>query len=70
MKKNVGNTDRIVRSVAGVVMVFLILAGAVEGTLAVVIGVVAVALLLTSAISFCPAYFALKLSTVNDQKSR
>ena len=70
MTKNVGNTDRIVRSVAAVIMLFLILTGAVEGTLAVVLGIVALALLLTSAISFCPAYLALKLSTIKGQKPK
>ena len=70
MTKNVGNTDRIVRSVAAVIMLFLILTGAVEGTLAVVLGIVAVALLLTSAIRFCPAYIPLKLSTIKGQKPK
>lgn len=70
MTKNVGTTDRIVRSVTAVVLLFLILTGAVEGTLAVVFGVVAAALLVTSAVSYCPAYVALKLSTLAGPKPK
>ena len=70
MTKNVGTTDRIVRSVSAVVLLFLILTGAVEGTLAVVFGVVAAALLITSAIQICPAYIPLKLSTLTGQKPK
>jgi hypothetical protein len=70
MTKNVGTTDRIIRSVAALVLLFLILTGAVEGTLAVVLGIVALLLLVTSAVSFCPAYFALKLSTFTARKAK
>lgn len=64
MLKNVGNTDRIIRSVAAVVMLLMILTGAVDGVAAIVLGVVAVVLLVTSALSSCPIYWALKLSTL------
>jgi len=70
MTKNVGTTDRIVRSVAGIVLLFLILTGAVEGTLAVILGILAAALLVTSAISYCPVYSPLKLSTIKGQKPK
>jgi hypothetical protein len=70
MTKNVGTTDRIVRSVSAVVLLFLILTGAVEGTLAVIFGIVAAALLVTSAIRFCPAYLPLKISTLAGPKPK
>lgn len=70
MTKNMGTTDRIVRSVAAVVILFLILTGALEGTAAIILGIVAVLLLLTSAISICPAYSLLKLSTITGQKPK
>ena len=70
MTKNVGTTDRIVRSVAGIVLLFLILTGAVEGTLAVILGILAAALLVTSAIQFCPAYIPLKMSTLSGPKPK
>lgn len=64
MTKNVGSADRAVRTIAALILGYLILSGSVEGTLAVVLGVVAITLLLTSAVAFCPAYYPLKISTV------
>lgn len=37
--------------------------GIVSGSTAIVLGAVAVLLLLTSAMTFCPVYFTLKIST-------
>lgn len=70
MTKNMGTADRIARTVGAIVILFLILTGALEGTAAVILGIVAVVLLLTSAVSFCPAYLPLKLSTNKGQKPR
>ena len=70
MTKNLGTTDRIVRSLSAVVLLFLILTGAIEGTLAVIFGIVAAALLVTSAISFCPVYLPLKISTLTGPKPK
>lgn len=64
MKKNLGTADRVVRAIAGIALLVLILTGTITGALAIILGVVAVALLLTSAMSFCPAYLPLKLSTI------
>jgi hypothetical protein len=64
MQKNVGSTDKMFRITAAVVLVALILFNTVTGTLAIVAGIVAVLLVGTSLLSFCPAYFPLKISTV------
>jgi hypothetical protein len=64
MKLNESNVDRIIRAVAGVVLLFLGFGGALSGGLAVVADVVGVVLLLTGAIGFCPLYAALKFSTL------
>jgi len=64
MKKNLGTADRVVRALAGIAVLVLILTNTITGTLAVVLGIVAVALLLTSAMSFCPAYLPMKISTI------
>jgi hypothetical protein len=64
MKLNESNADRIIRAVAGVVLLFLGFGGALSGTLAIVADVVGVVLLLTGAIGFCPLYAMLKLSTL------
>ena len=63
MKKNMGTTDRAIRTLAALVLAILILTGVVMGTTAIVLGVVAAVLLLTSMVSICPLYMALNIST-------
>ena len=64
MKLNESNVDRIIRAVAGVVLLFLGFGGALSGGLAVVANVLGAVLLLTGALGFCPLYALLKLSTL------
>jgi hypothetical protein len=63
MKKNLGTTDRVLRTLAALVIGYLLYNGTLTGTLEVILGIVAIALLLTSMISFCPVYALLKIST-------
>jgi hypothetical protein len=63
MKLNESNTDRIIRAVAGVVLLYLGFA-VLAGALAIVVDVVGVVLLLTGAVGFCPIYALFKLSTL------
>ena len=63
MKQNMGTIDRIVRLIAVVVIAALYFTGQISGTLAIVLGVVAVIFLVTSLIGWGPAYLPLKLST-------
>jgi uncharacterized membrane protein YkgB len=63
MKTNMGAVDRIVRTVLAVLVVVLYVTGRISGVLAVILGIVALAFLVTSAIGYCPAYSPLKLST-------
>jgi hypothetical protein len=62
MKKNVGSADRIIRTVAALVIAFFLLNGTITGTLGIVIGVV-ILLIGTSAISLCPVYALLGISS-------
>lgn len=64
MMKNMGSADRIVRTLLAIVLGILIFTGQVEGTLAIVLGIVAVVFLLTSAVSVCPLYMPFKISTL------
>jgi hypothetical protein len=64
MKLNESNTDRIIRAVAGVVVLYLGF-GVLGGALAIVADVVGVVLLATAAIGFCPLYALLKFSTLS-----
>lgn len=63
MKKNMGTVDRTLRVLAAIVIGVLLFTGTLEGTLAIVLGIAAVLLLLTSLMATCPAYFPLNLST-------
>ena len=63
MKKNMGTADRVVRTLVALGIGALYLAGAISGTVAIVLGVVAVAFLVTSCVGSCPAYEPLGIST-------
>ncbi len=63
MKKNVGSADRIIRTVAALVIAFFLLNGTVTGMLGIVLAIVAVLLIGTSAISLCPLYLLLGISS-------
>ena len=63
MKKNMGNTDRIVRIVIAAIFAVLYFTGTVTGTLGIVLLVLAAVFVLTSFISFCPLYAPFGLST-------
>ena len=61
--KNMGNTDRIIRIVAAIVMLlvaFLAQVGTVLATILIIFGVV---FILTSVVSFCPLYIPFKINT-------
>ena len=64
MKKNVGSADRLIRTLLAIVIGLLVLTGEVTGTLAIILGIVAVVLLATSTISFCPLYAPFRISTM------
>ncbi|MCL6508367.1 MAG: DUF2892 domain-containing protein [Bryobacteraceae bacterium] len=69
MKKNMGTIDRGVRTVIAIAIAVLYFTGQISGTLAVVLGIVAVAFLLTSLVSWCPTYVPFGLSTRKESKS-
>lgn len=63
MTVNEGSVDRIVRAVVGVALLAAWVFGWIGGTLAIVLGVVALVLLVTAAVGFCPLYRILGMST-------
>lgn len=63
MKKNVGTTDRVVRIVAAIIIAVMYFTHIIDGTLAIVLGAVAIILLATSFISFCPLYKILGINS-------
>lgn len=65
MKRNVGIIDRVVRLLIAVVLIGLYLTHVVTGTLALVLIVLAVVLVLTALIRFCPLYLPFGINTWN-----
>ena len=63
MKTNMGGLDRTLRVLIAIGIAVLYYIGAISGTLALVLGVVALVFLITSAIGFCPLYTLFRLST-------
>lgn len=63
MKLNMGPTDRVIRLVIAAVIAVLLYGGQVTGTLAVVLGIVAAAFVVTGLIGWCPGYLPFGLST-------
>lgn len=63
MKKNMGNTDRIVRLILAAVFGYLFFSGTVVGVLGYVLVALGAIFILTSFISFCPLYSLVGMST-------
>jgi hypothetical protein len=63
MKLNMGAWDRIIRILITLVIVILLVAGVLEGTLAVVLGIIAIIFFVTSVLGFCPLYVIFGTST-------
>jgi len=63
MKANMGSADKIIRIILAIVIGILYFANVITGTLATILLIVGGIFLLTSLVSFCPAYLPLGLST-------
>jgi K+-transporting ATPase A subunit len=66
MKKNMGTADRVIRTVIAVAIGVLYFTGRISGTLAIILGIVALVFLATSLIGWCPAYVPLGLKTCRE----
>lgn len=64
MTQNMGKADRTIRILAALAVGGLYAAGYLSGTVAIVLGVVAVAFVVTSFVGVCPAYLPFGLSTL------
>jgi hypothetical protein len=63
MKKNMGVVDRIIRTILAVVVIVLFAAKQITGVAAIILGILAIIFLLTSAVGLCPLYLPFKIST-------
>ena len=66
MKANMGTIDRIIRTALAILVGVLWYSGQISGTVAIVLGVLAIVFLLTSVVSFCPLYAPFRISTRKD----
>ena len=63
MKKNMGNADRTIRTIAAIAFAILYFTGTVTGTWGIVLLVLGGIFLLTSLVSFCPLYAMIGMDT-------
>ncbi|MHC1706442.1 MAG: DUF2892 domain-containing protein [Bacteroidales bacterium] len=56
MKKNVGSLDTIIRLIVVVIIGILYVMDIITGPAAIILGIIAVILLVTGLVGFCPAY--------------
>ncbi len=68
MTKNMGSADKLVRVLIAAVVGILYYLGKIEGTLAYVLMAVAIILLITSLINFCPLYRIFGINTCKIKK--
>jgi Protein of unknown function (DUF2892) len=63
MTKNMGTADRVIRTLIAVAVAVLYFTGRISGTIAIVLGIVALAFVVTSLVGWCPSYVPFGLST-------
>lgn len=63
MKTNMGSADRAIRVLIAIAVAILYFTGTIQGTMGVVLLVLAVVFLLTSVMGFCPLYTLFGMNT-------
>jgi hypothetical protein len=63
MTKNMGTADRVIRTLVALCVAALYFTHTISGTLAIVLGLVAIAFVVTSFVGWCPSYVPFGLST-------
>ena len=63
MNRNMGKLDRLIRILVAALIGWLLFNGTISGWLGIVLAVVAIAFLVTSLVSWCPAYLPFGIST-------
>ena len=63
MKKNMGIADKSIRFILAIIVGVLYYTNVINGTLAIVLGLLAVVFILTSFMSFCPLYLPFGITT-------
>lgn len=68
MTRNMGNVDKTIRIVLGIVFIGLWLMGVTKGALAIILALVGAVFILTSLVNFCPLYALFGIRTCPLQK--
>ncbi|WP_375580767.1 DUF2892 domain-containing protein [Marivirga tractuosa] len=63
MEANMGSADKIIRILLAITVGVFYYFGIISGTLAIILGVLALVFVITSFISFCPLYLPFGIST-------
>ena len=63
MTRNMGLVDRVLRVLVAALIAYLYISGTIGGWQALVLGIIAVVFVVTSAIGFCPGYLPFKITT-------
>lgn len=69
MKKNMGNTDKIIRIALALIFAVLYFTDTITGTLGLVLVILGGVFVLTSLVSFCPLYAIVGLNTCPTKKA-
>jgi hypothetical protein len=68
MKKNIGTLDKLIRISIATAIVVLYASGVISGTWAIVTGVLALILVFTSFVNYCPLYTPFGFNTTKNKK--
>ena len=63
MKRNMSNTDRIIRVIIAALFAYLYFGGVITGALGIILLVLGGVFLLTALVAVCPLYLPFKFST-------
>lgn len=69
MKQSMGAVDKVIRLVVVAIIAALYFTGQITGTAAIILGIIAVAFLVTSLIGWCPTYVPFGISTKKADKT-
>lgn len=68
MIKNMGTTDRIIRTFLALLVLVFYLAGVISSLAAIILGIFALIFLVTSFTGVCPLYKLINISTLKKQE--
>ena len=65
-KQNMGNKDRMIRGVLGLVLLLIAFFAGLPDTAMSIVGIIGAVIMLTAVMGFCPLYFIIRRSTKED----